>query len=146
MGRFNFWGFKSSREVLENSLGALERDVMTLAWERPEITVRECCDRLGAGIAYTTVMTTMDRLFKKGLLTRRKAGRAFVYSAVATRQEMEGAVATELVQSLLQRDGSEPLPILSFLVDAVSERDRALLEELERLVREKRRELGRNSR
>src|SRR5579862_7496759 len=123
MGRFNFWGFKSSREVLENSLGALERDVMTLAWERPEITVRECCDRLGAGIAYTTVMTTMDRLFKKGLLTRRKAGRAFVYSAVATRQEMEGAVATELVQSLLQRDGSEPLPILSFLVDAVSERD-----------------------
>jgi predicted transcriptional regulator len=139
MGRFAFWGFKSSRELLENSLGPLEREVMTLAWEQPEISVRECCERLGSRVAYTTVMTTMDRLFKKGLLARRKAGHAFVYRAMATRQEMEGAVATELVQSLLRRDGSEPLPILSFLVDAVSERDRALLAELERLVREKRR-------
>jgi len=116
----------------------LEGDVRNLAWARPEVTVRDCCQQLGSGIAYATVMTTMDRLFKKGLLARRKAGRAFVYRASATRHEMEGAVASELVQSLLQRDGSEPLPILSFLVDAVSDRDRALLGELERLVREKR--------
>ena len=81
----------------------------------------------------------MDRLFKKRLLTRHKVGRAFVYRAVATREELEGAIAAELVQTLLQRDGSEPLPILSSLVDAVSDRDRALLDELERLVREKRR-------
>ena len=141
MGRFSFWGFKSSEELLENSLGALERDVMNLAWARPEISVRDCWAHLGSGIAYTTVMTTMDRLFKKGLLARRKSGRAFVYRASATRHEIEGAVATELVQSLLRRDGSEPLPILSFLVDAVSDRDRALLKELERLVREKRRAL-----
>ena len=145
MGRFTFWGFKSSHELLENSLGALEREVMNMAWEQPEITVRECCARLESGVAYTTVMTTMDRLFKKRLLTRRKDGRAFVYRAAATRQEMEGAVATELVQSLLQRGGSEPLPILSLLVDAVSERDRALLEQLERLVREKRRAIDRES-
>ena len=65
-----------------------------------------------------------------------------MYSAAASRTEIEGAVATELVQSLLQRDG-EPLPVLSSLVDAVSERDRALLAELERLIREKRRELQR---
>jgi len=51
-------------------------------------------------------------------------------------------VAAELVQSLLQRDGNEPLPILSSLVDAVSDRDRALLDELERLIREKRRSNG----
>jgi hypothetical protein len=52
---------------------------------------------------------------------------------------MEGAVATELVQNLLQRHGGEPLPLLSSLVDAVSDRDRALLDDLERLIREKRR-------
>jgi predicted transcriptional regulator len=91
-------------------------------------------------------MTTMDRLFKKGLLARRKAGRAFVYSATATREELEGAVAAELVHSLLQVDGSEPLPILSSLIDAVSDRDRALLGELERLIREKRRAIQRNDR
>jgi len=97
---------------------------MELAWSRPEVSVRDACTRLGSAVAYTTVMTTMDRLFKKGLLLRRKVGRAFVYRAAATQQELENAV-------------------LSSLVDAVSERDRALLGELERLVREKRRALDR---
>ena len=136
--RFLFWGFKSSQELLEKSLGSLERDVMALVWRRGELNVRDACDELGSIVAYTTVMTTMDRLFKKGLLTRRKVGRAFVYRASASRAEIEGAVATELVHSLLQREG-EPLPVLSSLVDAVSDRDRALLDELERLIREKRR-------
>jgi predicted transcriptional regulator len=136
--RFLFWGFKSSHELLEKSLGSLERDVMALVWRRGEVNVRDACDELGSIVAYTTVMTTMDRLFKKGLLTRRKVGRAFVYRATASRAEIEGAVATELVHSLLQREG-EPLPVLSSLVDAVSDRDRALLDELERLIREKRR-------
>src|SRR5215469_1035598 len=95
---------------------------MNLAWERAEVSVREACERLGSSVAYTTVMTTMDRLFKKGLLDRRKVGRAFLYHAHATRQQLENA-------------------ILSSLVDAVSEQDRALLDELERLVREKRRSL-----
>lgn len=136
---FLFWGFKSSHEILESRLGVLEREVMAVVWKAGEISVREACARLDSSVAYTTVMTTMDRLFKKRLLARRKVGRAFVYSATATRNEMESAVATELVQSLLQRHGGEPLPILSSLVDAVSDRDRALLDELERLIRDKRR-------
>ncbi len=136
---FLFRGFKSSYEILENSLGTLEREVMTVVWNEGEISVREACGRLGSAVAYTTVMTTMDRLFKKRLLARRKVGRAFVYSAVASRDELEGAVATELVHNLLRRSSEEPLPILSSLVDAVSDRDRALLDDLERLIREKRR-------
>ena len=140
MGRpFLFWGFKSSHELFEKRLGALEREVMGVVWRAGEINVREACERLDSSVAYTTVMTTMDRLFKKRLLDRRKVGRAFVYTATATRDELEGAVATELVQNLLQRHGGEPLPLLSSLVDAVSDRDRALLDDLERLIREKRR-------
>ena len=137
--RFLFWGFKSSQQIVESSLGALERAVMSIAWREGDISVREACNRLRVNVAYTTVMTTMDRLFKKGLLTRRKVGRAFVYRAAATRKELEGAVASALVQSLLHRDDNEPLPVLSSLVDAVSDRDRALLDELERLIHEKRR-------
>jgi len=140
---FLFWGFKSSHEMLERSLGDLERDVMAIVWAHGETTVREACQRLGSSVAYTTVMTTMDRLFKKRLLGRRKLGRAFVYKAAATRREMEGAVAVELMQSLLDRDGSGTLPVLSSLVDAVSDRDRALLDDLERLIREKRRAIDR---
>jgi predicted transcriptional regulator len=137
-----FWGFKSSQQMLESSLGSLEREVLALVWAGGDTTVRDACARLTSTVAYTTVMTTMDRLFKKGLLTRRKAGRAFVYRATVTRNELQGAVAEELVQGLLQRDDAEPLPILSSLVDAVSDRDRALLDDLERLIREKRRAMG----
>ena len=129
--------------MLENTLGSLEREVMAVVWNHDEISVRDACVRLESSVAYTTVMTTMDRLFKKGLLARRKSGRAFLYQAAATREEIEGAVAAEIVQGLLQRDGSGPLPILSSLVDAVSDRDRALLDELERLIREKRRQAER---
>jgi predicted transcriptional regulator len=143
---FLFWGFKSSQQMVENRLGSLERAVLAFIWENGDTSVRDACERLGPSVAYTTVMTTMDRLFKKGLLARRKVGRAFVYTATATREELEGAVAAELVQSLLQNDGSGPLPVLSSLVDAVSDRDRALLGELERLIKEKRRAIERNER
>ena len=140
---FLFWGFKSSHEILESRLGALEREVMAVVWKAGEVNVREACELLNSPVAYTTVMTTMDRLFRKRLLARRKVGRAFVYSAAATRDQIEGAMASELVQSLLQRHGEEPLPLLSSLVDAVSDRDRALLDELERLIHEKRRDADR---
>jgi len=143
---FLFWGFKSSREIFEGSLGALEREVMRVVWSSGEVSVREVCARLGSSVAYTTVMTTMDRLFKKRLLDRRKLGQAFLYRAVATRAELEEAVAAELVSSLLRQHADEPLPVLSSLVDAVSDRDRSLLDELERLVREKRRALDRANR
>ena len=142
---FLFRGFKSSHELFESHLGTLEREVMAVVWKAGEINVREACERLDSSVAYTTVMTTMDRLFKKRLLDRRKVGRAFVYTATATRDEMEGAVASELVQNLLQRHGGEPLPLLSSLVDAVSDRDRALLDDLERLIREKRRATDRET-
>jgi len=143
---FLFWGFKSSREIFEGSLGALEQDVMNIVWSAGEVSVREACARLGTTIAYTTVMTTLDRLFKKRLLSRRKVGQAFVYRAVATRDEIEGAIAAELVDDLLRRHANEPLPVLSSLVDAVSDRDLSLLDDLERLVREKRRVLDKATR
>ena len=137
-GPFSFWGFKSPHEVLENCLGSLERDVMTVVWDGGETNVKDVTGKLSSPVAYTTVMTTMDRLFKKRLLTRRKVGRAFVYRAAATRNEIEEAVVTELVQSLFNRPGNGPLPLLSSLVDAVSDKDRALLDDLERLIHEKR--------
>jgi predicted transcriptional regulator len=143
--RFLFWGFKSPHDMLHKSLGALERDILAICWEHANVNVRVACSHLETPVAYTTVMTTMDRLFKKGLLSRRKVGRAFVYNAAASREELEGSVASELVQSLFTSDRSESLPILSTLVDAVSERDRALLDDLERLIREKRRALKEDS-
>ena len=71
---FLFWGFKSSQEILENSLGALEREVMAIVWSTARSASATPARSWTSPVAYTTVMTTMDRLFKKGLLARRKVG------------------------------------------------------------------------
>jgi predicted transcriptional regulator len=106
------------------SLGVLEREVMDTVWAAGDVTVRDTQSLLPRRVAYTTVMTTLDRLFKKGLVVRSRAGKAFVYRASRTRQEAEAA-------------------ILSNLVDAVGNQDGAadLLDALEQMVREKRRRL-----
>jgi predicted transcriptional regulator len=140
---FLFWGFRPPRELLRARLGTLERQVIEVVWASDEVTVRDVHTRLDGRVAYTTVMTTLDRLFRKGLLARTKRARAFVYAALASREELDDIFASDVVSGLLAGEGSAPLPFLSNLVDAVGERDRALLDELERLVKVKRRQLGR---
>jgi len=122
-------------------LGRLENAVMEIVWKRGESSVHDVSERLGRPLAYTTVMTTLDRLFKKGLLVRRKEDRAFLYSACLSRREWEHKRASHLVSTLLaHREHSSDL-LISSLVDAVGEQDAALLDELERRIREKRREM-----
>jgi predicted transcriptional regulator len=140
---FLFWGFRPPRELLRARLGTLERRVIEIVWAGDEVTVRDVHARLDSKVAYTTVMTTLDRLFRKGLLARTKRSRAFVYSALASREELDHIVASDVVSGLLAGEWSAPLPFLSNLVEAVGERDRALLDELERLVKTKQRLLGR---
>ena len=93
-------------------------------------------------IAYTTVMTTLDRLYKKGLLGRRKIGRAFLYSALVTSEEFEQRIAEDVIDGLLGRTSEGVEPILACIVDTISDNDRELLNELDRLVKQKRKELG----
>ena len=124
-------------------LGALEREVMSLMWRDGDATVHEVHRSLGGTRAYTTVMTTLDRLYKKGLLVRRKNGRAFLYSPRVTLEEFEQGVAGDIFAGLLSRSTGEAEPLLACLVEAVGERDRELLDELDRLVRLKKQELGR---
>lgn len=112
---------------------------MEVVWARGESSVRDVSDRLSRPLAYTTVMTTLDRLYKKGLLDRRKEERAFLYSARLSRREWEQRRAGDLVANLLSGEHQDLL--ISCLVDAVSRQDAGLLDELERRIQEKRREL-----
>jgi len=121
-------------------IGPLEERVLELLWRSGERSVRDVREALGAELAYTTVMTTLDRLYKKGLLDRRPDGRAFRYSARASREAFGASQLRSLLARFWSR-GAEPTPLLSSLVDAVGDHDRELLPELERLVREKDREL-----
>ncbi len=107
-------------------LGHLESRVMEIVWTRGECSVRDVVDRLSKPLAYTTVMTTLDRLFKKGLLERRKEERAFFYVPLHSKLEWEAQRADTLI---------------SCLVEAVGQQDAGRLEELEKKIRLRRMEL-----
>jgi predicted transcriptional regulator len=133
--------WRASRHPLKHALGHLEAEVMEVLWRRGEIAVRDAQRELSRPIAYTTVMTTLDRLYKKGIVSRRREGRAFLYTAAYARHEMEVTVTSDLVSDLLADDAAAATPLLSNLVDVVADRDGRLLDELERLVRDKREQL-----
>jgi predicted transcriptional regulator len=78
--------------------GDLEALIMDRVWERGEpVTVRELFDELSAErtIAYTTVMSTMDNLHRKGWLGRVREGKAYRYTATASREEYSARLMRE---------------------------------------------------
>src|SRR5689334_7905295 len=100
-------------DLLESAIvGRLEATVMEILWAAGSSSVHEVAARLERPLAYTTVMTTLDRLYKKGLLERRKVERAFVYAPSMTRAEWERKRLAEFLAS------SQSEMLLSFLVDS----------------------------
>lgn len=65
------------------------------------ITVRAVCEALrpSRDLAYTTVMTVMDNLHGKGVLTRQRVGRAYRYRATRSREEYNAVLMTEVLAS-----------------------------------------------
>jgi predicted transcriptional regulator len=115
----------------------LEYAVLAALWELRVAAVRDLHERLGipAGNVYTTTAKVVDRLREKGLITRRRERGAFVYRPAIERGEVERARARQLLNRFL---GPGPRAAVAALVDAVDEIDPALLEELERAIRDKR--------
>ena len=121
-------------------VGPLEERLLDVLWTRHNATVRELVDESCPDLAYTTVMTTLDRLFKKKLLTREPEGRAFRYTPRFTREELHREAAGEAFRQLLNASPASSMP-LSYLVVIVSERDSHLLDELSDVIEAKRRQL-----
>ena len=122
-------------------LGPLEQRTLDALWAKGSATVRELIEYVYQDLAYTTVMTTLDRMFKKGLLTRSEEGRAFRYAPRFSREELHQEAAGHALRQLLDASPASTLP-LSFLVEILGERDAQLLDDLRKLVESKRRELG----
>jgi predicted transcriptional regulator len=118
-------------------LGPLEWRVLESLWSRDAPASVRDLTPVFRDIAYTTLMTTLDRLHRKGVLDREKQGRAFVYRPRLTRSQFESARAGDAVKAALSNGGSLA-PLASYLVDAVGDRDRELLDELEALVAQRR--------
>ena len=136
--RVTLRGFRPTARGIKQVLGELEADVISVLWEQPSQTVVEVEERLRRKreIAHTTVLTTLDRMHRKGYLAREKQGKAFVYSPRHTREEFERALAQEILGALGLGE-----PVLSTFVDLVGE-DSAKLNQLEALIKQRRE--GRN--
>ena len=124
-------------------LGPLEERLLSSVCERPDgITIRELRERADLGRAYITIVTTMNRLRKKGLVDRVAIEGTkvvtFRYVPRFTMAEVERDVAGHAIRQVLDLDLSGPL-LLSRMVEEISEHDSELLEELGRLLDEKRR-------
>ena len=128
------------------TLGPLELELMQILWACGESNVRDVVCKLDRPLAYTTVMTTLDRLYKKGFLDRQMPDRAFVYSPRFSQEEWERQRAESVVAGWLA--GSRPSRELLFssFLDAVGQHDVRLLDELEEKIRRKRREMRRRER
>jgi BlaI family penicillinase repressor len=118
--------------------GDLEYAVLTAVWDSGSASAPEIHTRVGEprGLAYTTIAKVLDRLHAKGLLVRERSGKAFVYSAKVSRDRVERARAGDTIRRLL---GSEPVPAIATLVDAIEAIDPELIEELSRQVSARRR-------
>jgi predicted transcriptional regulator len=129
-----------TRKPALEQLGTLESELMEQIWGLGEVSVRDVHAVLAPRFAYTTIMTTLDRLFKKGLLQRRKIRKAFLYSPSLEMHEYKRRIAEHLLGVALEQTASEQV-LLSCFVNYVSQSDVRLLDQLDELIESKRRDL-----
>ncbi len=126
------------RPGIRAALGDLEAEIMEVVWTRPVgegITVREVWDEIHPkrAIMYTTVMNTMTRLARKGLLAAEREERAYVYRAITTREEFIDRFVGGALERLLLNFGGATLAHLKRLDDSTLQARLArLLEDIER--------------
>ena len=119
-----------------HGLGALQAEVMELIWRQSEATVAQLWDVIGQRrtITYTTVLSAVQKLEKKGWLKHRSAGRAHVYFATRGKEEIGGRSLRELLKTAF---GGDPKLLLTSLLDDPKLSD-AELSELRKLIDERR--------
>ena len=121
-------------------LGSLEREVLDLVCKTGGGTVREICNHLSRDLAYTTVMTTLDRLYKKDLLHRQKEGRGYRYAARTANQNDQNQ---DPADRSAKSKSISPVPLVSYLLDSVGTYDETLLQELEKKIAARRKQFER---
>jgi len=127
--------FRPSNNGTNQILRELDSKVMAIVWKQSGCSAKEVLETLEPpGMhAYTTVATILHRLCQKGLLTRVRQGKAFLYQPTISREEFTERVTRDVLAGLLKEEGR---PIVSTFVDLLSE-EKELLEELRILLEQK---------
>lgn len=117
-------------------LGSLQSEVMELIWVRGEATVAQLVEAIGKrrAVSYTTVLSAVQKLEKKGWLKHRSEGRAYVYRAAREKTDVGGSKLRELLSTAFSGD---PRLLLSSLLDETRLSDSDLAE-LRSLIDERR--------
>ncbi len=110
---------RASREIPP----PLEMLCLKALWSLGEGNVKQVREMVGRSrpLAYTTIMTVLDRLVRKGKLGRRKMGRAFVYTIEVSRESMRRAAVRELVDGFFDGSEAELIRFLSSAGDPAAE-------------------------
>lgn len=113
----------------ESVLGDLETAVMEVCWQLEAFGIKDVHARLSQqrAVAYTTVQTTIERLYRKGMLRRVGHGRTFSYAPAVARDEFLRGVTKHVLDSLF---GNFAEPTVASLVDILSEQDPEHLDRL----------------
>ncbi|WP_456383921.1 BlaI/MecI/CopY family transcriptional regulator [Persephonella sp.] len=120
--------FKKSRP---SPFGELEEKVMDYLWKHGSGTVKEVRSGLGENrFAHTTVMTVMDRLYKKGILRRKKEGKGYRYYPVMTRDEFESQVAKKVITDILKNNPSSAVAAFEGVIEELGEEEIRKLKEI----------------
>ena len=134
---------RPEKQGIRAALFDLEADVMEVVWacEGEWFAISHVHDvlRKRRPLAYTTVMTTVRRLFDKRLLARKRDGRRFLYRAKLSKGELMQSMATKVLDRL---DHASDHVAVALLVDRVAHADAAELDFIEELIRQKRKDRG----
>jgi predicted transcriptional regulator len=137
--------YNLGRKELEAFFGPLEANIIETVWnsEKKPLTVRKVYEKLKRekSIAYTTVMSTMDRLYVKGLLDRQiekgKGGLFYVYWPKLEEQSFKKSAVRQVISSLIENFGEV---VTSYLIEEAAsdkQESRALREQLDNIMKEK---------
>ena len=121
------------------AFGELELAVMKIVRDRKKATVHDVCEKLGKKRKYTTVMTVMSRLVKKGELTREKKGKHYVYEICFPSKRPPKGLLRRIQERVF---GGKSSAVVSYLLEMNQEISDEELQEMEELIREKRRLQG----
>ncbi len=130
--------FKLDEKGLTHFFGELEAKLMEAVWALDQPTVQDVIDHLGGNLNYKTTMTVMNRLVDKGVLARHKSGRAFVYSALASRDELLAGVFDKMVRGMFGEDFRQIA--LAQMIETAEALDAQLLDDISHLIEQKRNE------
>lgn len=127
------WLMGSTQEVpslVTSTLGPLEWELLACVCRYGELSARQALERVSRPLAYTTVMTTLTRLYRKGLLDCRQSGKCFVYASRFSSAELGLVFACDLVKTLIRCTQGHSEQAAGVIIEALQQQHPDLLNHL----------------